>query len=65
MTQPVDPIRELTKDDPEPIVNPPLSDEQNEIAVIAVQLMEDNSELNSTQALELAELIVTSHGNIW
>jgi hypothetical protein len=65
MTQPIDPIRELVKDDPEPIVDPPLSDEQSEIAAIAVQLMEDNSELNSTDALELAGLIVANHGNIW
>ena len=65
MTQPIDPIRELVKDDPEPIVDPPLSDEQSEIAAIAVQLMKDNSELNSADALELAKLIVANHGNIW
>ena len=65
MTQPIDPIRELVKDDPEPVVDPPLSDEQSEVIIIATQLMEDNSELNSTAALELAQLIVTAHGDIW
>ena len=65
MTQPIDPIRELVKDDPEPVVDPPLNDEQSAIVIIATQLMEDNSELNSTAALELAQLIVTAHGDIW
>ena len=65
MTQPIDPIRELVKDDPEPVVDPPLSDEQSEVIIIATQLMEDNSELNSTAALELAELIVATGGGVW
>lgn len=65
MTQPIDPIRQFIKDDPPPTIDPSPSDEQLEVATIATQLMEDNPELNSTAALELAQLIVTAHGDIW